>query len=73
MHANQFSAIRAGPPDVFIPDELPDAVFFNLPQIFHHTHPIFLSIPLIKVFQSPTGKGITGMVTVLPFALIAKA
>ena len=73
MHTNQISASCAHPAGVFISDELTDSKFLYLRQIIHHTHAIFCSISLIKVFQSRTREGGAGVITVFPFSFVAES
>jgi hypothetical protein len=73
MYANQFSTNQAGPATVFTLYEFTDAALLNHQQVFQHAHAIFLTIPFIEVSQALAGVVITGMVTILPFAFIAKA
>ncbi len=72
MYTNQLPARTALPADILISDELPNPDFLYLQQILDHAHAIFYAISFIKVLQSRTGEGSTGMITVFPLALVTE-
>ena len=59
MDANNASTFGAGPPCFFISDKFPYAEFFNMLQIFDHTHIVFGSISFIQILQKCARKVIT--------------
>jgi len=73
MHTDQLRASWAHPACVLTSDELPDPQFLYLRQVVQHAHDILCSVPPIKAFQSHTGEGNAGMVTVLLFTLAAES
>jgi hypothetical protein len=56
MDTNYSAAMRAFPSFLFILQELLDAFFLNVAQIFNHTHFIFASVAAIKYLESFTWK-----------------
>lgn len=72
VDTDQFSTFRTFPATVLIFNKVPDAQSFDILKVFKHTHAIFFPIPLIKILQSFTWKSRAGMITIFPFAFIAK-
>jgi hypothetical protein len=68
VHTDQFSAIGTGPPAVLLPDKFPDTHSFYLFQVLNHAHAILAPVSFIQVFKALTGKYLTAVIAVFPFA-----
>lgn len=59
VNTEHLTALETFPPFFFLSDELPDAKFSDVLQIFNHAHAILGSVPLIQVVQPGTREAVT--------------
>ena len=59
MNTNYLAAPGAGPPFLFVSNELSYSDFLYVHEIVNHTHTILGPIPLIQVIQSVARKAVT--------------
>ena len=58
MDTDYLAAPGAGPPLLFLADEMPYAVLPDALQIVHHAHDIIRSISFVQIFKSGAGKAV---------------
>ncbi len=59
MNADYPATFGAGPPLLFLSNEMPYAELPNALQIIYHAHSILRSVPFVQMVQAGTGKAVT--------------
>ena len=59
MNADYLAALGAGPPFLFVSNEMPYPKFRNVLQIVNHAHAVLGSIPVIQMVQPGARKAAT--------------
>ena len=67
MNANHLTALRAGPPFLFVSNQMSDTRFLYGSEIVEHAHPILIPVAFIQLFEPGAGKvAATAAVFVFP-------